>query len=82
VECVAFLIYLHLGGKSSVSTGKKSLKKLKKVVEAHMKKELDIMEMTLNLDKNEIEEFHRWYISHPYSKGIRELQDFVRTRTN
>jgi hypothetical protein len=65
-----------------VSTGKKSLKKLKKVVEAHMKKELDIMEMTLNLDKNEIEEFHRWYISHPYSKGIRELQDFVRTRTN
>jgi hypothetical protein len=38
-------MYLHLPGESSVSTGKKSLKKSKKkVVEAHMKKELDIME--------------------------------------
>ena len=60
-----------------MSTHKTSIEELKRIVESHMRKELDIMEMTLNLDKNDIEEFHRWYISHPYSKGIKELQDRV-----
>ena len=45
-----------------------------------MKQELDIMEMTFDLDKKDIEEFHQWYIHHPYSKGIRELQEIVRQR--
>jgi len=49
-----------------------SLEKLKQRVEAHIKNKLDIMEMTLSLDKNEIEEFHRWY-----NNGNWDLGDFI-----
>jgi hypothetical protein len=55
---------------------------LKKVAELHMQKEVDIMEMVMNLDNNDIELFYRWYINHPYSQGIRELQQIVRNKTD
>jgi hypothetical protein len=55
---------------------------LKKVAELHMQKEVDIMEMVMNLNNKDIELFYRWYINHPYSKGIRELQQIVRNKTD
>jgi hypothetical protein len=55
---------------------------LKKVAELHMQKEVDIMETVMELDNNDIELFYRWYINHPYSKGIRELQQIVRNKTD
>jgi hypothetical protein len=55
---------------------------LKKDAELHMQKEVEIMEMVMELDNNDIELFHRWYINHPYSKGIRELQQIVRNKTD
>lgn len=55
---------------------------LKKVAELHMQKEVDIMEMVMNLNNNDIELLYRWYINHPYSKGIRELQQIVRNKTD
>jgi glutamyl-tRNA reductase len=59
-----------------------NLDDLKKVAESHMQKEVEIMEMVMELDNNDIELFHRWYINHPYSKGIRELQQIVRNKTD
>ncbi|MGI0043929.1 MAG: hypothetical protein ACRD47_09475 [Nitrososphaeraceae archaeon] len=55
---------------------------LKKDAELHMQKEVEIMEMVMELDNNDIELFHRWYINHPYSKGIRELQQIVRNKAD
>lgn len=55
---------------------------LKKVAELHMQREVDIMETVMELDNNDIELFYRWYINHPYSKGIRELQHIVRNKTD
>jgi hypothetical protein len=55
---------------------------LKKVAERHMQREVEIMEMVMGLNNNDIELFYRWYINHPYSKGIRELQQIVRNKTN
>lgn len=55
---------------------------LKKVAESHMQKEVDIMETVMELDNNDIEHFYRWYINHPYSQGIRELQQIVRNKTD
>jgi hypothetical protein len=55
---------------------------LKKVAELHMQREIGIMEMVMGLDNNDIELFYRWYINHPYSKGIRELQQIVRNKTD
>lgn len=55
---------------------------LKKDAELHMQKEVEIMEMVMELDNNDIELFHRWYSNHPYSKGIRELQQIVRNKTD
>jgi hypothetical protein len=55
---------------------------LKKVAELHMQREVDIMETVMELDNNDIELFYRWYINHPYSKGIRELQQIVRNKTD
>jgi hypothetical protein len=55
---------------------------LKKDAELHMQKEVEIMEVVMELDNNDIELFHRWYINHPYSKGIRELQQIVRNKTD
>jgi hypothetical protein len=55
---------------------------LKKIAELHMQKEVDIMELVMGLDNNDIELFYRWYINHPYSKGIRELQQIVRNKAN
>jgi hypothetical protein len=63
-------------------TTKVTLPDLKKIVEEHMKEELDIMEIILDLDKNTVEEFTKWYISHPYCKGIEELREIVGRRTN
>jgi hypothetical protein len=40
------------------------------------------METVMELDNNDIELFYRWYINHPYSKGIRELQQIVRNKTD
>jgi hypothetical protein len=58
------------------------LNDLKKVAELHMQREVDIMETVMELDNNDIELFYRWYINHPYSKGIRELQQIVRNKTD
>lgn len=55
---------------------------LKKVAELHMQREVDIMETVMELDNNDIELFYRWYINHPYAKGIRELQQIVRNKTD
>ena len=55
---------------------------LKKLAERHMQKEVEIMEMVMGLNNNDIELFYRWYINHPYSKGIRELQQIVRNKTD
>jgi hypothetical protein len=55
---------------------------LKKVAELHMQREVDMMETVMELDNNDIELFYRWYINHPYSKGIRELQQIVRNKTD
>jgi hypothetical protein len=59
-----------------------NLNDLKKVAELHMQREVDIMETVMELDNNDIELFYRWYINHPYSKGIRELQQIVRNKTD
>ena len=59
-----------------------TLDNLKIIVEDHMKRELDIMEIILKSDKNVVEEFYRWYISHPYCKGIDELRQIVREPAN
>ena len=40
------------------------LRELKKVVEEHMKQELEIMKIILTLDKESRVDFKRWYISH------------------
>jgi hypothetical protein len=58
------------------------LNDLKKVAELHMQREVDIMAMVMELDNNDIELFYIWYINHPYSKGIRELQQIVRNQTD
>jgi hypothetical protein len=58
------------------------LNDLKKVSELHMQKEVDILEMVMELDNSDIELFHRWYKNHLYSLGIRELQQIVRNQTD
>jgi len=58
------------------------LDRLKKIAELHMVREVDIMEMVMGLDNNDIELFYTWYINHPYSQGIRELQQIVRNKTD
>ena len=40
------------------------LRELKKIVEEHMKQEIEIMKIILTLDKESVEDFKRWYISH------------------
>jgi hypothetical protein len=55
---------------------------LKKIAELHMQREVDIMEMVMGLDNNDIELFYTWYINHPYSQGIRELQQIVRNKAD
>jgi len=51
-----------------------SLSELKKMVEAHMKNELHIMNVILNSDQKTVLEFQEWYINHEYYKGIEELR--------
>ncbi len=60
-----------------------TLEELKQFTIQHMKKELDIMEMMLQLNNDHAQEFHKWYINYPYCKGIRKIQDLVkRGKTN
>jgi hypothetical protein len=46
------------------------------MVEAHMKNELDIMEIILTSDQKTASEFQEWYINHPYCKCIEEIRQF------
>jgi hypothetical protein len=57
-----------------------TLDELKEFVEAHLKKELKIMEMLFLLEKKDVEEFTRWYKNHPYCKGIDEIKELVGKR--
>ena len=41
------------------------LDSLKKLAESHMQREVDIMEMIMDLDKKDIELFYIWYVNHP-----------------
>lgn len=58
------------------------LDSIMKLIELHMLREVHIMEMVMKLDNNDIEKFYRWYINHPYSRGIRELQKIVRNKAD
>jgi hypothetical protein len=57
---------------------KLTLDELKTITIEHMKKELDIMEMMLTINVNDTKEFYKWYINHPYCRGIREIQELVK----
>ncbi|MDP9290385.1 MAG: hypothetical protein M3P08_19610 [Thermoproteota archaeon] len=59
-----------------------TLNELKQIVEQHMKNELGVMELTLSLENKDVDEFTRWYINHPISRGIREVQEIVRRGPN
>ena len=54
------------------------LRDLKKIVEEHMKQEIEIMKIILTLEKESVKDFRRWYISHVYYKGIGELIENVK----
>ena len=54
------------------------LRDLKKIVEEHMKQEIEIMKIILTLEKESVEDFRRWYISHVHYKGIGELIENVK----
>jgi hypothetical protein len=58
------------------------LRALKKIVEEHMKQEIEIMKIILTLNKESIEDFKRWYIGHVYYKGIGELIENVKRGTD
>ena len=42
-----------------------SLDELKKLMEEHLRRELDILEMVLKLEENEAEKVLKWYLNHP-----------------
>lgn len=46
---------------------------VKKIAEEHLRRELDIFEMILKMPDEDVKEFYGWYISHPYTKGIRDV---------
>jgi hypothetical protein len=56
------------------------LVKLKEVVDQQLRKELDILEVILQMEKTDLQAFHKWYINHPYYKGIREVKEIVGQR--
>lgn len=55
-----------------------SLNNLKKTVEAHLKKELDIFEIILKMKEEDVGIFLKWYLNHPYVKGIKEVLEILR----
>lgn len=55
-----------------------SLEKLKRVVESHLKRELDIFEEILMLNEDDLKAFLKWYNNHLLVKGIEEVIDVVR----
>jgi hypothetical protein len=57
-----------------------SLEELKARVEKHLANELDILEMILQSDDPILEDFYKWYLSHPYRKGIQEVKEIVERR--
>lgn len=61
---------------------KTSLDELKKVTREHFLRELDIMEMILNLSRDDVREFRKWYITQPYVKGIGDIQEICQTKNN
>lgn len=54
-----------------------SLNRLK-IVEEHLARELDILEESFKLNDEDVKKFYRWYMNHPYRKGIEELVEIVR----
>jgi hypothetical protein len=57
-----------------------TLDKLQKIVDIHLKRELDIFEYVFHLNDQDLQKFRQWYINHPYCKIIDEVKTIVRTR--
>lgn len=55
---------------------------VKKIAEAHLRRELDIFEMILKMPDEDVKEFYGWYVSHPYAKGIEEVIRIIRGKGN
>lgn len=51
-------------------------------VEKHLSNELDIMETIFQMSGDDIKSFYKWYMDHPYRKGIEEIQNVIRRGTN
>ncbi len=55
-----------------------SLSKVQRIVEKHLLRELDIMEMVLKLSEKDVKIFLDWYINHPYRKNIEKVVKLVK----
>jgi hypothetical protein len=51
-------------------------------VDKHLQNELDIMEIIFQLPNSDIEAFYTWYSDNPKRRGIEEIQNVVRGRTD
>ena len=61
------------------TSGQISLPKLQEIVDAHLKRELDIFEYIFHLGDDDLQKFRQWYINHPYCKCIDEVKTIVRS---
>ena len=53
---------------------------MQELVDQQLRKEIDILEAILQMDKDDFQGFDKWYINHPYYKGIREVIEIVGQR--
>jgi glutamyl-tRNA reductase len=59
-----------------------SLDEIKKIVEEHLKRELDIFEKVFELNEDDAKTFFEWYMDNTYRKGIEEVAQAVRRGTD
>mgnify|MGYP001606478529 CR=1 FL=1 len=56
------------------------LDRLKRKTETHLRRELQIMAVVLKLSKEDAGRFLKWYLRHPYRRGIKEVVEIVRSK--
>lgn len=57
------------------------LDETKKLVERHLRTELDVMELVMKLNTHDAKEFNEWYQNHPYRRAIEEIVSWADHQT-
>ena len=55
-----------------------NLDETKRLVDEHLKRELEIMDAIMTLDERDVSDYYDWYMNNPRRKAIEEIKNMAK----